>query len=277
MSRTLAGSIILLLVASPALAGEYPWFVSYDPAHSIEKRIAPPAGFVRVKAAPGSFAAWLRGLPLKPGTPSVHLFDGRLKRNQDVHAAVIDIDTGKKDLQQCADAVIRLRAEYLFAKGRALDALFRFTSGDEAPFSMWAGGWRPSVRSQKVTWARSGTAGASHEAYRAWLDTVFLYAGTISLDRELAPVNDPGAIEIGDVFIEAGSPGHAVIVVDMASDPKTKNKVFLLAQSYMPAQELHVLKSPDDSSPWYRADFGDTLKTPEWTFQPKHLKRFPSP
>jgi hypothetical protein len=76
-------------------------------AESLERRIAPPRGYVRKPAAPGSFAAWLRGLPLKPGRPAVRLHSGDRKWNQEAHHAVVDIDCGAEDLQQCADAVIR--------------------------------------------------------------------------------------------------------------------------------------------------------------------------
>ena len=60
-------------------------------------------------------------------------------------------------------------------------------------------------------------------------------------------------MRIGDVFIIGGSPGHAVIVVDMAVNPETHEKVFLLAQSYMPAQQIQLLKNNNDPdlSPWY--------------------------
>ncbi|MBI5526812.1 MAG: DUF4846 domain-containing protein [Deltaproteobacteria bacterium] len=276
MEPRLAASAFFVLCSVPlcAGAGEYPWLSAYDPVQSIEKRMDPPKGFVRVKAEKGSFGAWLRGLPLKAGRPPVLLFDGRKKARQDVHHAVIDIDVGKKDLQQCADAVIRLRAEYLFAKGRARDAAFHFTSGDECPFGRWAEGERPTVVLDKVIWTRSGRAGTSHDVFRDWLDTVFRYAGTRSVDKELLPVGDPSKVEIGDVFIEPGSPGHAVIVVDLAVDAATGGKAFLLAQSYMPAQEMHVLVSPDPISPWYAAGFGDTLATPEWKFKKEHHKRF---
>ena len=42
-------------------------------------------------------------------------------------------------------------------------------------------------------------------------------------------------MQIGDVFIRGGSPGHCVIVVDMAVHQETGEKLFMLAQSYMPA------------------------------------------
>ena len=83
-------------------------------------------------------------------------------------------------------------------------------------------------------------------------------------------------MKIGDVFIKGGSPGHCVIVVDMAENRNTGQKVFLLAQSYMPAQDIQILTNQqnDEFSPWYSNDFGDTLETPQWTFSKDELKRF---
>ncbi len=103
---------------------------------------------------------------------------------------------------------------------------------------------------------------------------VVMAGGTLSLSKELKSV-PVSAMQIGDVFIQGGSPGHAIIVVDMAMD-KAGQKLFLLAQSYMPAQELQILKNPrgEDEGPWYSADFGQWLKTPEWTFGAGDLKRF---
>ena len=69
-------------------------------------------------------------------------------------------------------------------------------------------------------------------------------------------------MRIGDFFIQGGFPGHAVIIVDMAEaiEPKTgggRRKYFLLAQSYMPAQDMHVLRNPAGESPWYAFDTGE--------------------
>lgn len=106
------------------------------------------------------------------------------------------------------------------------------------------------------------------------MDIVFGYAGTLSLAQELKQ-QELKNIKPGDVFIRGGSPGHAVIVVDVAQNKKGK-KCFMLAQSYMPAQEIHILKNYNDEniSPWYREDFGEILLTPEYIFNQTELKQF---
>ncbi|MNR31843.1 hypothetical protein D3C85_1493820 [compost metagenome] len=80
----------------------------------------------------------------------------------------------------------------------------------------------------------------------------------------------------GDVFLEGGSPGHAIVVIDMAQNPKTGEKLFLLAQGYTPAQEMHILQNPanGEGNPWYSISFGDKLHTPEWKFTNEQLYRF---
>nr|MBP7510689.1 hypothetical protein [Bacteroidia bacterium] len=92
----------------------------------------------------------------------------------------------------------------------------------------------------------------------------------------LQPV-DLQNIEIGDVFIKGGSPGHAVIVVDMAVENESNNKIFLLAQSYMPAQSVHVVVNPNNESisPWYSLkEIDSKLDTYEWIFSKNELMRF---
>lgn len=220
-----------------------------------------------------SFGAWLRALPLRTDQKEVLLFDGSPKRNQSAHFAILDIDVGPRDLQQCADAVIRLRAEYLFSS-ECPDAIqFNFTSGDTARWSDWRDGVRPRIAGNQVIWNRTAAPDTGYDNFRAYLDSVFMYAGSASLERELYPVGDPQRPKAGDVFIKGGYPGHAVLVVDVAENPEGR-RVFLLAQSYMPAQDLHVLKSFDECSPWYYAKANGTLHTPEWDFSYQDLKRF---
>ncbi len=243
---------------------------------TIRQRIPPPRGFERVPTEPGSFAEWLITLPLKPEGSPVMLWDGRKKPNQNAHHAVIALDVGDRDLQQCADAIIRLRAEYLWAVKHYSDIHFNFTSGDRADYEKWSEGYRPRVSNNDVTWVKSAAPDKSYDGFRKYLDTLFQYAGTASLSAELVSVPQVERMAIGDVFIRGGFPGHAVIVVDMVQSRDEKKRLFLLAQSYMPAQDIHVLSNPTDSnlSPWYELEFGDELVTPEYTFLRSELKRF---
>lgn len=243
---------------------------------SLVERFPAPPGTERLELPDDSFGAWLRTLTLEPEGSPVLLYDGREKPRQDVHVAVVDLDIGRRDLQQCADAVMRLRAEYLWSTGCADEIAFNFTSGDRAAWSEWATGVRPKVAGSKVTWAKTAAADGSYGQFRRYLRTVFTYAGSHSLSRELQTVDDPTKILPGDVFIQGGFPGHAVIVLDVAVGEEGERR-FLLAQSYMPAQSLHVLKNPGHGSPWYTARGSGSLRTPEWGFEVSDLKRFAAP
>ncbi len=240
------------------------------------QNIPVPTGFERVKATPQSFGQYLRNLRLKPD-PTVYLYNGQKKRNQRAQYAVIDIDVGKKNLQQCADAVMRIRAEYLFGQKKFQQIKFNFTSGDPALYTQWRQGYRARIRGNKVSWRKTQGYDASYHNFRKYLEVVFTYAGSYSLAKELKKVQNIQDLRLGDVFIQGGFPGHAVLVVDMARHSRTGEVLFLLAQSYMPAQDIHLLKNLNNSrlNPWYSIrQVREELETPEWTFKKNNLKRF---
>ena len=151
----------------------------------------------------------------------MHLYDGSDKPRQDVHAAVVDLDVPPRDLQQCADAVMRLWAEYRYARG----AVVAFHPDPGKPRALTF-----DARSR------------DRRAFEKWLIRVFADAGSASLEAELRPVRD--AVQPGDVLIQGGYPGHAVLVLDVAVASEGK-RWLLLGQSYMPAQEFHVLQPGD--------------------------------
>lgn len=256
--------------------GTYPWATMYNPVQSIQNRIAPPEGYQRMALPKGSFGEWLRGLPLKPGKPKVMLYNGQQKTNQGAQFAVMDIDVGNRDLQQCADAVMRLRGEYLYST-QQFDAIhFNFTNGEPCTWNKWREGYRPVFAGSKTTWSKKAQPADDHKSFRSYMDMVFMYAGTASLEKELTRIGTLKELQIGDVLIQGGFPGHAVLVVDIAENPDTGNKVYMLAQSYMPAQDIHLLLNPSerDPSPWYDASSSGPVETPEWTFLQQDLRRF---
>lgn len=241
---------------------------------TISQRFQPNDGFIRSSLPENSFGYYLRHLPLKPVGTKVYHFDGREKYNQSAQAAVIDMDVGARDLQQCADAVMRLRAEFLWGTGAYSDISFQFTNGFAAPYVRWRNGERIRVSGNKVNWVGANNTDTSYRAFRKYLNMIFAYAGTLSLARELRSKSLTD-IEVGDVLIQGGSPGHAVIVVDKVVHPETNAVRILLAQSYMPAQDIHVLNNPQRDDPWYPIN-AETKRiiTPEWTFYAEDLKSF---
>lgn len=213
-----------------------------------------PAGFTRLPAGGNSFTTWLRSIKVKKD-PQVYLYNGRLKNNQDAQFAVLDIPVGTKDLQQCADAVMRMRAEYLYQQNRTGEISFADNNGKKY----------------------NCPAGADRKNFERYLESVFAYCGTASLEKQLRRVPVFNNIQPGDVLIKGGFPGHAVMVMDVATDSSGR-KLYLLAQSYMPAQDIHILKNPmyENLSPWYLAEKGNNLfiYSPEWTFSAKELRRW---
>lgn len=235
--------------------------------------IVPPPGFVRYEA--DSYGTYLRNLPLKrPGSP-VMLYNGVEKGYQDGAYAIIDMEIGNKDLQQCADAVMRLRAEYLWHSQQYDKIHFNFTSGFKADYIKWAQGYRTKVSGNNVSWYKGADEDYSYATFRKYMDEVFMYAGTASLSKELIPV-DPSDIRVGDIFIIGGHPGHAMVIVDVAAD-KYGNKAILVAQSYMPAQSIHIVTNlnKQQRSPWYIINSNTKyVSFPEFHFNINQIKRF---
>ncbi|MFT6000726.1 MAG: hypothetical protein ACI81P_003189 [Neolewinella sp.] len=241
-----------------------------DPAGTtIAARFPTPAGYTRTTYNDAAFGHYLRHQPLKPQGTKILLFSGVEKGNQTAHAAVLDVDVENRNLQQCADAVMRLRAEYLYEQERFADIHFNFVSGFNAEYRRWRKGERIRVKGNHVDWTAGSGATPGYKSFRKYLTMVFSYAGTASLVHELKP-KDKADIGVGDVLIKGGSPGHAVIIVDKSVNDTTGEVLVLLAQSYMPAQDIHVLVNPArrDGNPWYSVteDFGDWIRTAEYGF-----------
>ena len=275
MRAAVVGAVMFVgALAAHAAPAAHPWLGSASQERTLSAAIAPPPGFQRMMPPAGSFAVWLANLPMKADGTPVRLFHGGNKYRQDAHVAVVDIDVGSRDLQQCADAIMRLRAEWLWSAKRSSEIGFNYTGGGRGSWARWSKGERPSQDGKR--WSAKAKSDSSYAAFRRYLDGVFSYAGTYSLERELKSV-PLASMQIGDVFIRGGFPGHAVLVADMVENPKTGEKRFLLLQSYMPAQDIHVLKNPRDASgsPWYPLNFDGDLLTPEWTFARDALKRWP--
>lgn len=256
-----AGALLLgALGASAAHAEGWPWLTAPHSGDTLEVRLVPPEGFVRVAVAKGSFGEFVRGLPLLPEGAPVRAFNGRALSTP--HVAVVDLDVGSADLQQCADSAMRLFAEYQWSRGAAQQIAFHTTSGDRVPFSRYAQGEQIAVRGNRVGWQKAARRPQGKEdrgAFRRYLDDVFMYAGSRSLAQDTVAVE--GELAPGDLLVVGGSPGHVLVILDVAT--RGDERRYLLGEGFMPAQSFHVVPGRDGAS-WLSADADGALHVPTW-------------
>ena len=258
---------------------KYPWLHNEPANETIASLIKVPAGYKRIEVESNSFADWLRHLPLKPAGTPVKLWNGKLKPNQGVHVAVVNLDFIGGNIQQCIDAIIRLRSEYLWSVNRADEIKFSYTCCNEKiPWEKWKIGWRTKIVKKNgldaFVWEKTAEYDDSRINFISYLCAIMFYAGTQSLSTDMKKIG-ASDVQIGDAWVQGGAPGygHGVLIVDMAVSP-TGKKIMLLGQSYTPAENFNILKSYGRLSPWFECDFGDELITPQWIFKKEHARRF---
>src|SRR6188768_553198 len=187
--------------------------------------ISLPQGFNYVNDGDSAYSNWLLDLRLKK-SKTVYLYNGKLKSNQDVQFGVLNIDIGKKDLLQCADAAMKLRADHLFEKHLFDQIKFLTTSGNEISFESWLNGMRWKAQGAKlVSYNIHKEESNILQEYNSFMELVFSYCGTYSLSKQLKAVNDTKSLQPGDVFVYGGFPGHAVTVMAVATN-KTGKIIF---------------------------------------------------
>ena len=263
-----------------SLKVDKPSAILYKQGQDIVSRYKTPDGYIRLKAEKGSFGYFLRHEKLKKYGEKSYYYNGKIKPSQGVYDSVFDIDLEGKNLLHCADACFKFRGDYLYDTGQYNKIKFNFVSKGIADFNKYANGYR--VDPESGEYFLMAEPDNSEPIYKKFMDVVYGYCGTLSLEKDTKYVNIDD-MKIGDVFVRGGTPGtkkvgHAIMVIDMAENHKGE-KVFMLAQSYMPAQQTQILVNRDnkDISPWYKLDeIKNTgkLVTPQWTFNLNELKRF---
>ena len=229
-------------------------------AETIVEAYPPPPG--SQERQPNAYGAWLQNRQLLDESAPILTHDGR-----EVHhnGRPVDLDMVRGDLQQCADSAIRLRAEWLRETKAPLDQLsFYATSGDPLPWSRFLAGERPYVVNNRIHW-RAGHS--QNPSFETWLSAVFTWAGTRSLAAyETQPTEHP---EPGDMLVEPGSPGHAVVILNVAT--RGEQTFLLLGEGFMPAQQFHVEHGPEHG--WWEWT-ANGLRLPAFVMSKESLRRW---
>jgi hypothetical protein len=264
------------------MAKDYPWLTtqtqSMPPLVNLFKHYPTPAGYTRIDASDNHYARWLRTLPVRTDRTNVLSYRGQpLVRPS---SAIVMLDVGTRDLQQCADSAIRLHAEYLWSRKKTANARYHFTSGQVSSWRGWLSGDRFKIVGRRLEKRQGKRRPGTHQTYRQWLTHLFIYAGTQSLRFDSDPVGDK-AIEGGDFFVQPGGPGHAVVVLDVATN-HMGDRIALIGQGFMPAEDFHVLRAAGTiESVWFRlpSTATETMRTPSWPrpFKGAEARRFKTP
>lgn len=247
--------------------------------NTIKERFPVPQGYERVPVEPGSFAEFLRNHPLKNYGVPAYTYEGIINEEASIQG-VFNQDITPRDLQQCADAIMRLWAEYLYEREEYGRISFNFLSGFECDYVSWASGKRVKIDGNEVSWVETDAGeDYSYETFRKYLDMVHAYANTTSLQMQMTPVQ-VNQLSIGDVFIMTAQQmsndyGHAAIIVDMAVHKETGEKIFLVAEGNMPATETYIVLNDDEMmGAWHKLNNNFEFVKNEWVCPAQFIRRF---
>lgn len=252
---------------------ETPSLINKD-SLTIKSRVNVPTSYKRVDYVKGSFEDYLRKYKLKSFGSKIINYDDSEYYWQGGHIGILDIPVPKNGLQQCADALIRIRGEYLWDTNRKDEIGFNFTSGHYCSWKKYAEGYRPKINGSKVTFSKTARTDNSKTNFYKYLNLIYMYSGTLSLYNELESVAAKD-LKIGDMLIKGGSPGHIVMIADEAVNNKGE-KLFLLFQGNTPAQSVHLVKNLEANSisPWYHLDDNVIIPVSNYTFGNSKFVRF---
>ena len=142
---------------------------------TLETRILVPKGYTRETAKANSLASFIRNYPMKDDGSEVLLYNGTPKRNQTAHVAVFKLPIENYDLQQCADSVMRMYAEYFWNTKQYDKISFHFVSGFEAKYSKWIQGYRIKLSGNNVNWVKPTGHDTSYESFKEYLKSNNVY------------------------------------------------------------------------------------------------------
>ncbi len=280
-------SILLVVVIAatqikstrPIVTATKAMFIKPDLIHekgdSVSARVKTPSGFDRVVYTKGTFQEFIQNYPLKPFGSKVINYDKTEYFYQSGHVGVLDLSVPKNGLQQCADALIRLRSEYLWKTNQQSKIGFEFTSGHYCSWKKYAEGYRPKVKGNKVTFHKTAAKDDSKKNFYKFLNLIYMYSGTLSLYNELPKIKKKEDLKVGDMLVYPGTPGHIIMIVDEVKNDSA-DKRFILAQGNTPAQSVHMLKNPNDAefTPWYELEIGAYVEVPGYYFNKAKFIRF---
>ena len=229
-----------------------------------------PKGYIREQS---DFAHFLQTYPLKENGSPILLYNGKKKWNQNAQIAVFKLPIENENLQQCADSVMRVYAEYYWHTKQYDKIQFHLSDGFLLSYMKWREGYRVVIKNDHASYVKSASYDDSYECFKKYLRIVFAYSGSASMVSESTPIK-LNEIRVGDVFLKGGSPGHVVMIVDVCTN-KRRKEGFLTCTGLHACSGISFIKRiHQHDDPWYYEDeIKYPFETPDYIFEEGSLRR----
>jgi len=232
---------------------------------TVETRFKLPEGYVRIPAAGNSYAYFLRNLSMFPDGAAFEI-----EPPEGPYAGILNmrvLDTIRQDIH----LGVRLRAEYLFQR-KLYDRIAFTIITEKIPYVPFVKGLQLTIQG-KSHFTKPPADIHRYSTFSRYLSFIFRHSDvtTILSDMRLVSIDN---IMPGDMFVQTARPGYAVVVLDVARNPATGDRIFLLAKNYKQEQNVFVLMQRGNS-PWYSIKpEDDKIISPEFIFYRVNLRRF---
>lgn len=249
---------LFLLLSLSSLFSQQKIFLS--PGHynlkkfkTVEQSFKPPEGYRRVKTDPKSFAAYLRNLPVLSDSIPVLDYNGhiRVKKSDSTLAGVIPVDINNRRLWQCMDILQVFHMDYLFGQMRGNEIVYPLPDGTRLSWLEWQQGVRAVFKESNFIKAKNAHPFPNAINYGRYSNMIFEHSGTQTFWHYYMDI-DTMEIFPGDFIVKKGKKGHAVLIVDLASNKRGK-KIALIGQGDTPACQFYLLKKSDGNA-WFKIE-----------------------
>ncbi|MBD5269834.1 MAG: DUF4846 domain-containing protein [Bacteroides sp.] len=217
----------------------------FSDSQTVRTRYHLPAGFYRTTPSRGSWEEFLQNLPLTGKDAAPFVFNG-VQREQQGYTSVADVDTDSLDLHHSVNAVVRLRAEYLFDSGQYDKIHFTLNNNSRCDFLKWAQEFQASDNEKKAGSNDSSKEnGFSHGVFLTYLRFILAHIDQKSFLSDMEEISEEN-FGIGTVIIDSKPPYACAIVVDYIKAGVDKNGLndsdaVLLAQGGILSQDIVIL------------------------------------
>jgi hypothetical protein len=217
------------------------WVTAFAAARpTVESRVLPPAGYVRVAVLPATFAASLRGLELVADTTLLS-GDGKTQLCAENMVAATRIGAYQNESDVGVDGIVRLWGEHLW-RVKPGSVSFPLDNGQTATWKDWRDGLRPKKRGGRFVFTQVTTPDGSLSNYQGYLSFVAEEMGAIALRRESTPLVDD-SLSVGDLLVSVDTEGTSKVgmIVDMCKKPGGE-RLYLIGSSGTPSATFHILR-----------------------------------